>query len=146
MEGDGGEDRRASFVRPEYPQSETTARIIGAAQQVHRNLGPGYEEVFYQRALALELPGHGLDFNREVWIDVLYKGQNVGRKRVDFLIEEVMVEIKAKATIEDVDVVQTLSYLKASGYEVGLLLNFGGKSLGIKRLINSRGQERGVGG
>ncbi len=119
-----------------------TGRIIAAAQQVHYHLGPGFEEVIYQRSLALELPGQGLDFSREVWIDVHYRGQTVGRKRVDFLIEEVMVEVKAKAQIEDVDVIQALSYLKASGYEVGLLLNFGSEKLGIKRLINTSGGSR----
>lgn len=127
----------ANYVKQEYPLSEITGRIIAAAKQVHGNLGPGFEELIYQRALAIELPAHGLDFEREVWIDVHYKSKKVGRKRVDFLIEEVMVELKAKGAIEEVDVVQTLSYLKASGFEVGLLLNFGGKSLEIKRLINS---------
>ena len=71
-----------------------------------------------------------------MWIDVLYKGEKVGRKRVDFIVEECMVEIKAKAALEDVDFIQTLSYLKASGYKVGLLLNFGAKRLEIKRLAN----------
>jgi GxxExxY protein len=88
--------------------------------------------------LALELPAHELDFGREVWIDIIYRGKNVGRKRVDFLIEEIMVEIKAKSQLEDVDFVQTLSYLKASGFEVGLLINFGAKSLKVKRLIHTR--------
>ena len=82
------------------------------------------------------MPAHGLEFSREVWIDVYYKGQKVGRKRVDFIIDEVMVEIKAKAELEPVDFVQTLSYLKASGYKVGLLLNFGASKLEIKRLVN----------
>ncbi len=145
IEGEGGEDRRAGFVRPEFPHSETTGKFIGAAQQVHRNLGPGFEEVIYQRALALELPSHGLEFEREVWIDVHYRGKRVGRKRVDFLVGEVMVEVKAKRTLEDVDVVQALSYLRASGFQVGLLLNFGAKSLEIKRLINSRAEKRGNG-
>jgi GxxExxY protein len=103
---------------------------------VHRTLGPGFEEVIYQRALAVELPAHDLEFSREVWMDVTYKGVKVGRKRVDFVIDEVMVEIKAKAALEDVDFVQALSYLKASGYKVGLLLNFGAKKLQIKRLAN----------
>jgi GxxExxY protein len=129
----------AQYVKPEYPLSEVTGRIIAAARQVHQNLGPGFEEVIYQRALALELPAHGLDFSREVWIDVHYKGEIIGHKRIDFIIEGVMVEIKARSVIEDVAVVQTLSYLKASGYEVGLFLNFGTKSLEIKRLINSKG-------
>ena len=124
------------FVKPEYPKSVTTSRIIAAAQQVHRGLGPGYEELIYQRALALEQAACGLDFSREVWIDVHYKGQVIGKKRVDFVIEGVMLEIKARSQLEDLAVIQTLSYLKASGFKVGLLLNFGGKTLQIKRLVN----------
>lgn len=123
------------FVRPEYPHSETTAKIIKAAKIVHQELGPGFEEVIYQRALALELAAQGLDFSREVWLEIHYRGQKIGRKRVDFIIEQVMVEIKAKAVLEDVDFIQTLSYLKASEYTVGLLLNFGAEQLGIKRLV-----------
>jgi GxxExxY protein len=126
------------FVRPEYPHSELTARIIKAAKIVHQELGPGFEEVIYQRSLALEFSAQGLEFSREVWIDVYYRGQKVGRKRVDFIAEQVMVEIKAKAELADVDFVQTLSYLKASGYTVALLLNFGAKQLGIKRIVNER--------
>ena len=123
-------------VKPNYLHSDITARIIAAAQEVHRQLGPGFEEVIYQRALARELPTHNLDFSREVWIDVHYKGERVGKKRVDFIIDAVMVEIKAKAELQPVDHVQTLSYLKASGYKVGLLINFGGTKLMIKRLAN----------
>jgi GxxExxY protein len=124
------------YVKDEYPLSDVTARIIAAAKEVRRTLGPGFEEVIYQRALAVELPARDLEFSREVWMDVTYKGVKVGRKRVDFLIVEVMVEIKAKAALEDVDFVQALSYLKASGYKVGLLLNFGASKLQIKRLAN----------
>jgi len=124
------------YVKAGYPLSDVTARIIAAAKEVYRVLGPGFREVIYQRALVLELPAHGLEFGREVWVDVYYKGQKVGRKRVDFIIDEVMVEIKAKSDLEPVDFVQTLSYLKASGYKVGLLLNFGAAKLEIKRLAN----------
>jgi GxxExxY protein len=125
-----------SYVNEAYPLSGVTGRIIAAAQEVHRILGPGFEEIIYQRALARELPVYNLTFSREVWMNVHYKGEKVGRKRVDFIIEEVMVELKAKAELEAVDVVQTLSYLKASGYKVGLLLNFGAAKLEIKRLAN----------
>ncbi len=125
-----------AYVNKEYPLSEVTSRIIAAATDVHRNLGPGFEEVIYQRSLALELQAQGLESNREVWIDVLYRGVKVGRKRVDFLIEGVMVEIKARSDLQEVDFVQALSYLKASGYKVGLLLNFGSTKLQIKRLVN----------
>ena len=123
-------------VKEQYPLSAITDRIIAAAIEVHRNLGPGFEEVIYQRALGLELQAQGLEFSREVWMDVSYRGVKVGKKRVDFMIEGVMVEIKAASQLEDVHYVQALSYLKASGYKVGLLLNFGGPRLEIKRLAN----------
>jgi GxxExxY protein len=129
-----------SYVDKRYPLSELTGRIIAAATEVHRTLGPGFEEVIYQRALAKELPAHSLEFEREVSMDVTYKGEKIGRKRVDFVVGDdsgdVMLEIKAKATLNDVDFVQTLSYLKASGYKVGLLINFGARRLEIKRLAN----------
>jgi len=129
-----------AHVDSRYPLSALTSKIIAAAQEVHRVLGPGFREVIYQRALSRELPSHNLGYEREVNIDVIYKGEKVGRKRVDFIVGDdsgdVMVEIKAKAALEPVDFVQALSYLKASGYKVGLLLNFGGERLEIKRLVN----------
>jgi GxxExxY protein len=124
-------------VKEGYLHSATTSKIIGAAKEVHKNLGPGFRELIYQRALALELPAHRLEFEREVSMDVCYKGKKVGSMRVDFLIEDVMIEVKAKGVIKEVDIIQTLSYLKASGFQVGLLLNFGIKTLGIKRLIHT---------
>jgi GxxExxY protein len=127
---------KRSFVNSDYPLSDITARIIAVAKEVYRNLGPGFEEVFYQRDLQLELPDFNLAGEREVEIEVKYKGARLGHKRVDFVIEEVMVEIKAKAALDDVDFVQTLSYLKASGYKVGLLINFGGYKLEVRRLVN----------
>jgi GxxExxY protein len=127
------------YVRDEYLLSALTGGIIKAARAVHKELGPGFEEVIYQRSLALEFPAHGLDFSREVWIDIQYKGQRVGRKRVDFVVGndtgDVLVEIKAKAALEEVDFIQTLSYLKASGHQVALLLNFGAKRLEIRRIV-----------
>jgi len=128
------------YVDARYPLSELTAKALAAAYEVHRVLGPGFEEVLYQRALEKEFPACDVECAREVWIDVLYKGDKVGRKRVDFVVGDdsgdVMIEIKAKAVLEEVDFVQALSYLKASGYKVGLLINFGGKHLEVKRLAN----------
>ncbi|MBN2499773.1 MAG: GxxExxY protein [Anaerolineales bacterium] len=124
------------FVDERYPLSEVTGRIIGAAHNVHNGLGPGFQEVIYQRALALECDQQGLDFEREVEIPVYYRDALVGKKRVDFIIEGVMVEIKAKSAFDDADFIQTLSYLKASEYKIGLLLNFGAKKLEIKRFAN----------
>lgn len=132
----GRESVAQEYVKTEYPLSEMTGRIIAAAVEVHKDLGPGFREIIYQRALGRELRAHGLEFSREVWIDVFYKGEKLGSHRVDFVIEDCLVEIKAKSALDEVDFVQTLSYLKASGYKVGLLLNFGTKKLEIKRLAN----------
>ncbi len=132
--------QKHSHIDERYPLSALTGRIIAAAQAVHRELGPGFEEVIYQRALALEFPAHDLEFSREVWMDVHYKEQRIGKKRVDFLVGDgsgdVMVEVKAKVALDNVDFIQVLSYLKASGYQVGLLINFGGRSLEARRLAN----------
>ena len=81
----------SDYVKPEYLLSDVTAKIIAAATTVHRHLGPGFQEVLYQRALELELHAAGLDCSREVWIDVMYRGQRIGQKRVDFVVEGVMV-------------------------------------------------------
>jgi GxxExxY protein len=126
------------YSSDQYPLSELTSRVIACAIEVHRTLGPGFEEVFYQRALHRELTAAGIEASREVWIEVRYKDLTLGKKRVDFIVEECMVEIKAKRALEDVDKIQTLSYLKAGGYPVGLLINFGGSKLEVKRIANTR--------
>ena len=121
----------------QYPLSGLTSRIIGCAIEVHKTLGPGFEEVFYQRALHREMVAAGLDAAREVDIEVHYKDLVLGKKRVDFVVDGCLVEIKAKYALEDVDMVQAVSYLKASGCEVGLLMNFGGAKLEVRRLGNT---------
>lgn len=123
-----------------YPLSELTGKVIGCAMEVRRVLGPGFEEVFYQRALHRELCAAGIECEREVWIEVEYKGVSLGKKRVDFVVGDCLVEIKAKSALDDVDKVQTLSYLKASGRPIALLLNFGGEELDIKRIANTVGK------
>ena len=122
----------------------TTSAILGAAFEVHNSLGPGFEEVFYQRALAREFDVRGMEFSREVDIPVWYKGERLGTKRIDFVVEDVLVEIKARGSFEDRDVVQTLSYLRASGRRIGLLLNFGSPRVEIKRLIHGTGTVAGA--
>src|SRR3990172_1204253 len=87
----------------QYPLSGLTSKIIGCAIEVHKTLGPGFEEVFYQRALHHELCAAGVDCSREVDVPVSYKGIPLGKKRVDFVVEDCLVEIKAKACLEDVD-------------------------------------------
>lgn len=115
-----------------------TEAILGAAFEVHNTLGPGFEETIYQRALHHEFLARDLDAVREVDIDIYYKGEKVGKKRVDFLVADVLVEIKAKSVFDPQDFVQTLTYLKASGYPIGLLLNFGATRLEFKRLISTQ--------
>ncbi|MFC1478469.1 GxxExxY protein [Candidatus Margulisiibacteriota bacterium] len=116
--------------------NKTTEKIIGVSMEVHNTLGPGFQEVIYQRALAREFKAIGLDYAREENIPVFYKKRRIGTRRVDFVVEEVLVEIKAKAELEDRDFIQTLCYLKAADFRVGLLINFGGKRLGWKRMVN----------
>ena len=123
----------------EYKYKETTGKIIGAAMQVHKVLGSGFQEVIYQRALEIELPYFGLNFSREFEMPIFYRNQQIGTRRVDFLIEEVIsVELKAIIKLEDVHLAQAINYLEAYNLEVGLLINFGSKSLEFKRLINSK--------
>ena len=118
-------------------KEDVTSRIIKAAYEVHNNMKSGLQEVVYQRAMAMEMRALGLEFRREERIPVYYKGKKIDTRRVDFVVEDVLVEIKAKSELEDSDYIQTLSYLKASGYKVALLLNFGGEKVAIKRFVNS---------
>ena len=123
----------------EYKYKEITGKIIGAAMQVHKVLGNGFQEVIYQRALEIELPYFSLNFSREFEMPIIYRKQQIGTRRVDFLIEEeISVELKAIIKLEDVHLAQAINYLEAYNLEVGLLINFGSKSLEFKRLINSK--------
>jgi GxxExxY protein len=118
--------------------AEITEKIIGAAFEVHKFLGNGFQEVIYQRALAYEMSLAGLEFAREIDQDIYYKdlSEPIGTRRADFVVEsKVLVELKALTQIEDVHWAQVLNYLKAYRLEVGLLLNFGSKSLTFKRLV-----------
>ena len=107
--------------------------------QVHSVLGNGFQEVIYQRALAIEMEMQGLPFKREHEMEIYYKGQSVGTRRVDFLVDKkVMVEIKALVALEDVHLAQAINYCEAYDIEVGLLINFGGKSLEFRRVHNRK--------
>ncbi|MCU0490163.1 MAG: GxxExxY protein [Chloroflexaceae bacterium] len=116
---------------------ELTKRIIGAAIEVHRALGPGLLESIYEEALCLELQFQGIAVQRQVEIDVIYKGHVIKGQRLDLLVEEaVVVEIKAVTKLAEVATAQVLSYLKATSLKRGLLINFGELRLvdGIKRI------------
>lgn len=122
-----------------------TEKIIGASFEVHKFLGNGFQEVIYQRALAWEMRMAGLDFAREIEQDIFYKNlqEPIGTRRADFVVEgKVLVEIKAVSKMDDVHLAQALNYLKAYKLEIGLLINFGSKSLEFKRLILSHKSEQ----
>jgi len=124
---------------------ELTRRIIGCAMQVHSTLGNGFQEVIYQRCLAIELIENEIGFQRELEMPIFYHNQPVGTRRVDFLVEDkVMVELKALIQLEDVHLAQAINYLEAYNLEVGLLINFGAKSLEFKRLMNKKYREENV--
>ena len=123
----------------EYKYSDITKVIIAAAMEVHKILGNGFQEVIYQRALDIELVNHKLLVGREVEMGIFYKGRAIGTRRVDFLINDaICVELKALTELEDVHLAQALNYLEAFNLEVGLLINFGAKSLEVKRLFNKK--------
>ncbi|MBC7936885.1 MAG: GxxExxY protein [Rhizobacter sp.] len=114
---------------------ELTFKIIGCAMRVHSFLGNGFQEVIYQRALAIEMKKASIFFVRELEMAIYYDGEEIGGRRVDFLVEnEVLVELKALKAIEDVHLAQGLNYLTAYKLDKGLLINFGSRSLEVKRL------------
>ena len=118
-----------------------TQKIIGAAFEVHKFLGNGFQEVIYQRALAVEMQKAELEFAREIKQDIFYKDfpKPIGTRRADFVVaESVLVELKTITELEDVHEAQLLNYLKAYRLEVDLLINFGEKSLNFKRMILSQ--------
>ncbi|MBW7887330.1 MAG: GxxExxY protein [Bacteroidetes bacterium] len=122
----------------ELKHKEITEKIIGASFEVHKFLGNGFQEVIYQRALAWEMKVAGLAFAREIEQEIFYKDlpEPIGTRRADFVVEgKVLVELKALTKLEDVHLAQALNYLKAYRLEIGLLINFGSKSLEFKRLI-----------
>ena len=119
-----------------YKYQNLTGAVIGAAMEVHRHLGNGFQEVVYQRALAIELSLQEIGFAREFEMPLQYKGYDIGTRRDAFFIEEkIMLEIKAVIQLEDVHLAQAINYLEAYGMEIGLLINFGCPSLQFKRVM-----------
>ena len=118
---------------------EITYKINGCAMKVHNTLGNGFQEVIYQRCLAIELERTGLVFGREVEQIIYYDGIEVGTRRADFVVEnQVVVELKALINLEDVHLAQAKNYVVAYGFQVGLLINFGANSLQFKKIFNSK--------
>jgi GxxExxY protein len=112
-------------------------RIIGAAIQVHRELGPGFLESIYEEALKVELSKSQIKYETQKEIKIRYRDVDVGSHRLDMIVEnQIIVELKATKDLVDVHYAQLRSYLKATGLKVGLLLNFAKPALEIKRIVN----------
>ena len=116
---------------------ELTHKIIGCAMKVHSTLGNGFQEVIYQRALSIEFQKQGVAFQREMAMTIYYEGEDIGTRRVDFFAEEnIMVELKAIIKLEEVHLAKAMNYCQAYNLPIGLLINFGAKSLEFKRVYN----------
>lgn len=127
------------IVNEQYKYSELTSKIIGCAMTVHKTLGNGFQEVIYQRALEIEMALAGITFSREFEMPIFYREQQIGMRRVDFLVEGVIsVELKAISKLDDIHFAQAINYLEAYNLEIGLLINFGETSLNFKRLNNRK--------
>jgi GxxExxY protein len=123
----------------EFKYKDITEKIIGAAMKVHSTLGNGFQEVIYQRALALQMQCDNIFFVRECNMPIFYLYQQIGERRVDFLVEnKICVELKALTKLEPVHFAQAKNYLEAFNLEIGLLINFGAISLEFKRLTNPK--------
>ncbi len=117
--------------------NDLTHKIIGSAMKVHATLGNGFQEVIYQRALAIEMAKNNLSFQREMEMPIFYDAQQIGTRRVDFFVEElIMVELKAIIQLEEIHLAQAMNYCQAYNLPIGLLINFGAKSLEFKRIYN----------
>jgi len=116
---------------------DLTYRINGCAMKIHNSLGNGFQEIIYQRCLAIEFGKVGLNFSREQSHPIFYEGLEVGTRRADFVVENiVIVEIKAIINLEDVHLAQAKNYTVAYKKPTGLLINFGAKSLQFKKIYN----------
>ncbi|HRK27197.1 MAG TPA: GxxExxY protein [Chitinophagales bacterium] len=136
-------NQKKIIVQDKYPESELTGKIIGCAMEVHKYLGNGFQEVVYQRALAVEMGLQGILFAREFEMPLFYKGEDIGKRRVDFFVEgKIMLEIKAVVQLEDVHLAQAINYLEAYKMEIGLLINFGNTSLQFKRVMKPSGKNQ----
>jgi GxxExxY protein len=130
-----------TMINEQYKYSELTSKIIGCAITVHKALGNGFQEVIYQRALEIEMKQSHLSFTREFEMPIFYREEQIGTRRVDFLVNGMIsVELKAITKLEDVHLAQAINYLEAYNLEIGLLINFGETSLNFKRLTNKKYQ------
>jgi GxxExxY protein len=127
------------MIKEQYKYSDLTSQIIGCAMTVHTTLGNGFQEVIYQRALAIEMALAGIRFHREYEMPIYYREEQIGTRRIDFLVEGFLsVELKAITKLENVHFAQAINYLEVYNLEIGLLINFGETSLAFNRLTNKK--------
>lgn len=127
------------IISIEMLYKDITHKTIGCAMKVHSVLGNGFQELIYQRALAIELEKQGLGFAREKEMTIYYEGINIGTRRVDFFVEDkIMLEMKAVIHLDDKHLNQCRNYLECYNLPVGLLINFGSSSLEYKRIYNTK--------
>ena len=139
MSADNTQIPSPPHVKADYPHREVTEKIIGAAFEVHREVGPGFLEKVYETALIQELKEGGVHAQGQAEITVSYEGQPIGSYYADIFVDgRVICEIKAVQTLAAAHEAQLLHYLKATATEVGLLLNFGADRVQVKRLVRSR--------
>ena len=135
----GNTNSENSKIQKILVRDELTYKVIGCAMKVHNTLGNGFQEVIYQRCLAIELGNAGLEFGREVEQTIYYNGIDVGTRRADFIVEnKIVVELKALIMLEDVHLAQAKNYVVAYDFAKGLLINFGAKSLEYKLVFNPK--------
>jgi GxxExxY protein len=128
----------AKYAEPDAGLDDIARQVVRAAVEVHRVLGPGFLESVYEEALAVELGLRGLSFRRQVGFELEYKGARIGQARLDLLVSErLVVELKTSERLLPLHFAQVLSYLKATGQQLGLLINFNVPFLrqGIRRVI-----------
>jgi len=123
--------------KQKYQFEELSKKVIGAAIEVHRELGPGFLENIYEEALKIEFSEHNLNYDSQKEIKIKYLETEIGMHRLDLLVEnKIIVELKAVKEFTDIHFAQLRSYLKATGLKTGLLLNFSRPTLEIRRVVN----------
>jgi GxxExxY protein len=138
-------ESRGALLEPDSETDDVARRVIGAAIEVHRHLGPGYLEFVYQRAMEIELELRGLGTERQVPLELHYKGMIVGRGRIDLVVERrLVVELKSVSALAPIHLAQALSYLRATDLTLALLINFNTTRVrdGIQRVVRSGARPR----
>ncbi len=130
-------ERRIDLDSEKILYKDLSYKIVQACYEVHNVPGPGYPEKIYEEAMAVELANGGIGVDRQRLVEVFFKGVKIGEYRLDMVAEQkIVLEYKSVSELNEVFEAQVLSYLKASGLRLGLLINFGGKKVEVRRIVN----------